>query len=184
VTRLPRLIVAIASVALTGTTALGQMVEAPVYTSWSKVPVGTTITLRTIIESNDGQTAESTTTQRLVSKGEKEVVVEQLRLAADGEEIIQTFKHRRLFPLLGGMKPEDIGKPKDALAQGEETLEIAGKPFEATWYDQRSQTEAGPAITRSWIADDVPGRLLKAVTRLEQGKTSTTTIDLVKIETP
>jgi hypothetical protein len=174
----------VAMVCLSGSTALGQTVEAPIYTSWARFPVGTTITLRTTYESSDGKKDESTTTQRLVSKGEKEVVVEQVRPADDGEEITQTFKHRRLFPLLGGMKPEDVGKPRDALAQGEETLQIAGKSFKTIWHDQRSQTEAGPAITRSWIADDVPGRLLKAVTRLEKGTTATTTIVLVEIETP
>ncbi|RUL88789.1 hypothetical protein [Tautonia sociabilis] len=175
------------AVAVSSSPALArQMVEAPLYSSWARVPVGTKITLRTVTESG-GQKVEALTSQTLLSVDEKQAVVEQTFLGSDAkgtsQEGTQLIRHRRWFPLPSGKSKEDIGKPSDAIASGEETIELAGRTFEASWYDASGQTEAGPSMTRTWIADDVPGRLLKAVTTVEATNT-VVTIELVEVTTP
>ena len=183
-----RLLLMVASLLVSTGSVEAQMVEAPLYTNWSRFPVGTVVTLRTMTETEQGnETEESFTTQRLVLVDEKKLEVEQVFLETTGasptEETSQTLTHRRWFPLLGGMKKEDIGKPSGAIAQGEETIELAGETFETQWYDLKSQTEAGPALTRTWISDKVPGKVVKAVTRVEASN-KTITIELVKITKP
>ena len=61
--------------------------------------------------------------------------------------------------------------------------DIAGTTYTALWYESKGSTEAGPSVTRTWMTDEVPGKLLKAVTRVPAaGKT--TTVELVEIRTP
>ncbi|QDV32923.1 hypothetical protein [Tautonia plasticadhaerens] len=173
------------TLALIAPAAGGQMVEAPIYSSWSEFEPGTTLTLRTVTESQ-GSRLESTTTQRLVSIDDSQAVVEQVHRAGAGdsaEESTLKLRHRRWFPLPAGMTKEDIGKPINPLAEGSETLELAGRTFEARWYETKDQTEAGRAITRTWYSDEAPGQLLKAVTRVDAAK-KTTTIELTEITTP
>lgn len=173
------------ALALLAPAARGQMVEAPIYSSWSNFEPGTTVTLRTVTESQ-GSRLESTTTQKLVSIDDTQAVVEQVYRAGSGdsaEESTLKLRHRRWFPLPPGMTKEDVGKPSNPLAEGGETIELAGRVFEARWYETKDQTEAGPAITRTWYSDEVPGQLLRAVTRVDAAK-KTTTIELLEISTP
>ncbi len=161
-------------------------IESPLYKSWALFPVGTTIKTRTLTERGDLRT-ETATTSRLIEKTTDKVVIESVVVSnATGQSVEnppQRFEYRRRFPLLPGVKKEDVGTPKGVIAQGEETVEIAGKRFRSRWYDAQGTTDAGPSITRTWMSEEVPGKLLKAVTRVPKaGKT--TTIELVEIRTP
>ena len=49
-----------------------------------------------------------------------------------------------LFP---GVKKEQIGKPTKALAQGEETLKLAGREIKTFWYDTKDRGDP-PVHTR------------------------------------
>ncbi len=95
----------------------------------------------------------------------------------------QEFTHNRMFPVPAGGRPEDIGKPKDPLAQGEETLTVAGKEYCAIWFDQKQRTEAGESIVRTWICDNVPGRLLMSKTQTP-AVDKVATLELVEIRQP
>ena len=180
-----------AFVAVLAATALApvvaaQQVESPIYKSWARHPVGTSVALRSVTGS-DGRTIETTTTSTLLELTAEKAVVETVVVSdATGEEVKsppQKFEHRRMFPLFPGMKAEDIGKPVGVLAQGEEAVEVGGKTYPARWFESKGQTEAGESVTRTWMSDEVPGRLLKAVTRVPAtGKT--TALELIELKTP
>ncbi len=181
------LTLALAFTALAATHALPfEEIESPLYKSWVRFPVGTTITTRAVTE-RDGHRAETTTTSQLIASTNDKVVIEAVSVSdATGQRIEnppQRFEYRRVFPLLPGVKKEDVGKPKGVIAEGDETVEVAGKSYAAHWYDARGTTDAGPSITRTWMSEEVPGKLLKAITRVPKAD-KTATLKLVEIRTP
>ncbi len=161
-------------------------VENPTYRSWAQVPPGTKVTVRAITES-DGSRTETTTTYTLVEINPKNALVDMTVVSnATGTTVTnspQRLEYRRMFPLLAGMKREQIGKPSGVVASGAEEITVAGKTYQAEWYDSKSTTEAGEALTRTWMCDTVPGKVLRSVTRVPAGK-KTTTLELVEVKTP
>jgi hypothetical protein len=59
----------------------------------------------------------------------------------------------------------------------------AGKEYKAQWYDSKGTTEGGESITRTWMAEEVPGLILKAVTQVPKTK-KVTTIELIEFKVP
>jgi hypothetical protein len=163
-----------------------QQIDNPMYTSWARHTPGTSITMRSITEMR-GKTIETTTAYTLRKVLPDRVVVEMVAVSdATGSKVKnppQEMEIRRKFYLLPGVKPEDIGKPDGTIASGEETLTLAGKEFRAKWFDSKGQTEAGPSRTRTWMSDEVPGRLLKSVLEVPNVD-KTTTLSLIEFQVP
>lgn len=161
-------------------------VESPIFKSWARNKPGASITLRTSTDSASGK-IESTTRDTLVKVDREMAIVERVYLdAATGKadaDSAQELKFRRMFPVLPGVKKEDIGKPSGSIARGEEAIEVAGKEYKAQWYDTKGTTEAGESITRTWMSEEVPGLVLKAVTRVPKTK-KVTTIELIEFKAP
>lgn len=171
---------------LAATAARGESVDHPLYRSWAAYPVGTTITLRSVTEGT-GRTIETTKRSTLKALDPQKAVIEMVSTSdATGESIEnqpQEFTIRREFPLLPGVKAEDVGKPTGIIASGTEEIEVAGQTYQAVWYDSKGNTEAGPSLTRTWLSDRIPGRVLRSVTRVPAVK-KVTTEELVEIRMP
>lgn len=166
--------------------AAGQTVDHPSYTSWARHPVGTAVTHRTVI-TRAGQRNSTVSRTELISRDDRKVVVREVKTTdVTGQEVThapQDFTINRAFFLLPGVKPEDVGKPTNALAQGEETLELAGRSIKTVWFDTRGKTEVGTAEARTWMSDEIPGRLVKARTENPESKRLVVQ-ELTEIETP
>lgn len=182
--RFAALVVWTLAVIVTNDAVAQEKIETPLYKSWSGHPVGTVIVVRerTVAKT---QTIETVTTTRLVElNGEKAVVETIVKSNSTGETIEndpQTFEYRRYFLLPAGAKANT--RPKDVVAEGEEEIEAVGRKFRAKWRDAKGQTEAGESLTRSWMSEEVPGLIVKAVTRVPKiGKE--TTIELVELRRP
>lgn len=165
---------------------LAEDVEHPAYLSWARHPVGTTITMKSVTTSK-GAPIETTTRTTLVALTPKSAVLE-IKVVSNAtgqvdEARPQRYEQKRMFPLFPGVKKEDVGKPSNAIARGEETLSLAGKEYKAQWFDSKGRTEAGETFLRTWMSDEVPGRLLKSVIRVPATKL-TTTDELVEVKAP
>jgi hypothetical protein len=130
-----------------------------------------------------GQTVESTLRYTLVELTPSKAVVEMTVTSKGIENRPQRLEHRRDFPLMPGMKKEDIGKPPATSEQGEETIKIAGKDYKTQWYDIKGRVEAGETIARTWTNPDVPGMLLKSVLKVPAAD-KVTTLEVIEIKTP
>lgn len=161
-------------------------VEHPAFRSWARHPIGTTIAVRSVTESPASRLTTTTTTKLLEIKPDGAVLETQVTSDATGKLVTNQpdrLEQRKMFPVLPGVKPENIGKPSKALAQGEETLKIAGREFRTVWYDTKEKGDAGDTFTRTWLSDDAPGRLVKAVTRIPKAST-TVTLELTRFDRP
>jgi hypothetical protein len=180
------LIPAFAALLVATATAPAEEVESPIYRSWAKHEVGTVVKYRSVTSSK-GRDVESIIAYRLTARDDKKVVVEMVVTSdATGKKVEsdpQSFTTRRMFPLLPGVKKEDIGKPRGATESGEETVELAGKAYKAQWYGSKGRTEAGESLTRTWMSDEVPGKLLKSVTDVPAADKKTT-VELIEIQAP
>lgn len=160
--------------------------ESPIYKSWASHKVGTSITLKTVNGSGP-RAVTSLETQTLKDATPEKVVLEILvTQTADGitrQQPAKEFVYKKKFPLLPGVKKEDIGKPSGRSESGEETIKAAGMEFKAQWYISKSQTEAGEAVSRTWMSDEVPGKLIKSIDEVAAAK-STSTTELIEFKTP
>lgn len=166
--------------------ASAEEVEHPTYKSWAGHPLGTSVTIRTLT-ANPASTLTTTTTTTLRALKPDRVVLEIRRVSdATGtkvEHALETYDQRRMFPLLPGVKKEDIGKPIKPIATGEETLKVGDREIKASWSDSKGQSEAGDTTTRTWMSDEVPGRIVKVVTKIPKAST-TITRELIELKTP
>ncbi len=162
-------------------------VEHPIYRSWARHPVGTAVTHKSVT-TTDGPTIVTTTTTTLVELSAAKAVLETTTISNATGDTVEgpplRYNQKRMFPLFPGVKKEDIGKPSGAIAKGEETLTLGGIAYQAEWFDSKGRTDAGETFTRTWMSDEVPGKLLKAVTRVPAAENTTTTVEMVEIKRP
>ena len=167
--------------------ARAEDVDHPAYLSWAKQPVGTRIALRSATDS-DGLVLTTTTTTTLKELRPDRAIFEVQRVSDATGRLVTSAPERseivRRFPLFPGVKREDIGKPAHADAQGKETLKVVGREVSAVWFDTKTKGDGGSDVsTRTWMADEVPGRLVKSVIRIPQAKT-VVTVELVEWARP
>ena len=139
-------------------------VEHPLYRSWAAHPVGTELVFKSK-QTFKKRTKELEIRHKLVELTPDKAVVSRLEFDPEVNTRPQSMDDtiRRNFPLLPGVNPEDVGKPRDAIAQGEEVVTIGDQEFKTVWFDTKGRTEGGhESITRTWMCDDVPGRLVRA----------------------
>src|SRR5262249_22934765 len=151
-------------VALTAATAMiaaapgfAEEVEHPAFASWARHPVGTAVVIRAVTETNGRRTTTSTTTSTLVELKKDAAGTENRKVSDATVSVVESppdrYEQAKMFPILKGMKKEDIGKPLNAVAQGEETLKIAGREIKTIWFETRGQREGATILTRTWLSD-------------------------------
>ena len=150
--------------------AQAEEVEAPLYTNWSKFPVGTTVTQKATM-TQLGKTITTTTVVKLIEKNDKHVLLTKV-VSSDGTGQVITNDPipttiRRMFPVFPGVDKTKIGRPQGSQNSGMECVEVLGRKYQAEWYETKSNTEAGPSLTRTWISMDVPDMLLKSRTEVK-----------------
>jgi hypothetical protein len=167
----------------------GETVENPQYRSWAAFKPGTTVTRRTTTEATggEGKTLTTTTDTLLeVTDAFVKIRTQSHSRRYDGYETRNPpdeYKLARLIPLPPGVSKEQFGKPAGGGEQGEETVTVAGKEYRTRWHKGKDRNEAGEVEVRVWSSDEVPGGLVKSVTRIPAiGKT--TTIELVEVKAP
>ena len=173
---------ALATVLATSAPVAAESVEGPIYKSWSRSKVGTVVTIKSVTVMK-GQTIESTMRYTLIALTPEIATIELAVESKAGKIQSQKLEHRRDFPLLPGVKKEDIGKPAGTSKNGEETIEVAGKAYKAMWYEGKGRTEAGEVISRTWVAPDFPGMMLKSVIKVPAGD-KVTTLEVVEFKAP
>jgi hypothetical protein len=164
----------------------GEKVESPLYKNWSAFKKGTSVTYKSVTKTPKKED-ESTITYKLIElTADKAVVEMQVTRKADGKETkgpAQKLENARYFTLPPGVKKADFGKPAGVTKQGEEELKIAGKKYKTKWYTAKTRVEAGDMITRTWSSSEVPGGLVKSVSKVAATK-ATTTMELVEVKKP
>jgi hypothetical protein len=180
-------ILASIAVALAAHVSAAEEVESPIYKSWAKVKVGTSVTYREIITSNKGFRSETTRRATLAKlTPEKAVIDEEQFEIVDGKAKVITsitLDYRKGLILLPGMTKEKVENPALGKKAGQETVSVLGKEYKAIWYETEAPTDHGPAVGRTWVSGEVPGKILKSTMKVESADKTVTT-ELIEIKVP
>ncbi|MBI1323590.1 hypothetical protein GC170_10450 [bacterium] len=162
-------------------------IEHPAWVNWSKFPVGTRVTMRSVTKIKGMVSSTVETTTVLMKKDDKAVVIRK-SFAVAGEpkpnpdDFVETTI-KRYFPLLPGADPSKVGKPAGIAEAGTEKFDLLGKTYETEWYESRATTEAGPATTRTWISQEMPGQIVRSLTEVKAAGKSTVD-EVIEIDLP
>jgi hypothetical protein len=170
-------------------TPSGEAIENPQYRSWAAFKPGTTVARRSTTEAagEEGKTV-TTTTDTLLEVTDTLVKIRTRTHSRrydgfEAENPPDEYTIARLIPLPPGVSKVNFGKPARGGEEGEETVAVAGKEYRTRWHTGKDRNEAGEVEVRVWSSNEVPGGLVKSVTRIPAiGKT--TTIELVEVRTP
>lgn len=162
-------------------------VENPEFKNWSQFKAGATATLKTESEFN-GMKSEIVITNKLVEVGADKLVLETTTVSKfNGMEFKQPPTKRDVtktidLPKAAGDKPTaKPEKPEGTTEEGTETLKIDGKDVKTKWVKFKNKTPDGDVEGQTWTSDDVPGMVVKNVTKT---KTVTTTMTLTEFKKP
>jgi hypothetical protein len=166
-----------------GAPATPAAAENPMYICWHDLPIGTAVTTRTATTiAGKLQPGGDVKTMRLVARTPKKVVVEEtLTSFLNGEKIAgdpERIDYPRALAAGLGKRPAPDGK-----TSGEEEVEVLGKTYMTRWSETKSQTEAGPATTRTWFSDAMPGQIVRSVTTVPAVKKEVT-IEVIELKIP
>lgn len=154
-------------------------VENPLYVRWAKFKPGTSVRIETKTQ-NAAKTIEQTTIYKLVEVTDSQVVVDMTIEIRDGSKKdkgpAQSFTHKRWFELPKGMTKESLTKPRNLLEEGKETIKVAGREFETTWYKSKAKVEAGDTFIKAWYSEAAPGGLVKEENETPNAKSKTTRV--------
>ena len=162
----------------------GESVENPEYANWSRFPVGTAVTRRSVARRGEAETVTVETTRLAAADAAGVTLVREGRTtrsdgSLDRANPPDTRAVPKSFALPGGMSAEDFVKPNvRARLDRAEDIEVAGKTYKTSVYRWDDGTEAGPMAVAVWWCPDLPGRVAKQT--MTVAKTGTTTTDLVE----
>jgi hypothetical protein len=144
----------------------GERTENPLYCRWSKFTPGTTVVFKETTENNSIKTLASTQ-YRLTNLSEEKAVVEMegTVISPDGTRTTDPsteLVHVHWFELPPGVTKDKYWKPAGIFAEGDETLNLAGKSIATHWYKYKGRVEAGETNGQLWISEDVPGGVVKS----------------------
>lgn len=168
-------------------TATTDKVEHPTYKLWAGFPAGTTVTQTTTTDTpkTEGKTV-TTIVYKLVERTDEFVAVErQATTEYHGGRVEKnppaTDRSSRWVSLPGGVSKDDWGKAKGKVV--EEEVTVLGKVYKARKSESKGSTDAGELTQTVWTSDDMPGGLVRSVSRVPKVD-ETTTIEVTALDIP
>jgi len=68
--------------------------------------------------------------------------------------------------------------------QGEESVKVNGTEYKAKWYKSKIEVSGNKVETQAWTSEDVPGSVVKSVSKMSGQVAGTTTTELVEVKKP
>jgi hypothetical protein len=168
--------------------AADEMVPNPEFASWSKFKKGASVTLKSVNEFNKMK-SESVITMTLVEVGADKLVLETVAVSkingmefkspADKRDVPKTFTIPKVE------KPKDdpkVEKPKTE--EGTETLKVGGVEVKAKWYKTTFEVMGTKTEAMNWTSDEIPGGLVKSVTKSTGAAAATFTMEVTEFKKP
>jgi len=169
--------------------------ENPEYLGWAKFKPGTTVVVKTTVESPGKKGAADVTKteeikllevtpDRVVLEAKTEVVVTGTKTAPQVEK--RTVE-KKLDPKVIKVSEKaaaargEKGKAGQKPEQGEEVLKVNGVDYKTKWYKVKSKTDVGEVEGQTWVSEDVPTQVVKSVIKVD-GRT--TVVELVELKKP
>ena len=102
-----------------------------------------------------------------------------------GQDSLTRFDKKKKKNRSGSQRRKDGKDPKVETPdvkkeEGKETLKIGGVEVKTTWMKYKSKTPTGEHEGQTWLSEDVPGGLVKSVSKAGDVSTKTELIEIKK----
>lgn len=182
-----RTMLSLAFLALAAAAGRADTIDNPAFKSWSKFKPGTTITMKTESEFSKMK-SEIVIVSKLVEVGADKCVIEvetitkvngmEFKAPAMKQDVPKTFDVPKPKD---GEKPPKVEAPDVTKEEGKETLKIGTTEVKTTWTKYKTKTKEGEHEGQTWMSDDVPGGLVRSVSKAGDVATKT---ELIEIKRP
>jgi hypothetical protein len=137
--------------------AAGELVDNPLYKNWAQFKPGS-FTKMKFSQEMAGNKTESIVTQTLKElDAEKAVVVIEAKMLMNGQENPMPPQTLEVKAKVTKAEADMINNPEGKKAEGEETLEVAGKKLKCKWLEIEQDNMGMKIKARTWLCDEVPG---------------------------
>ena len=161
-----------------------EMVDNPLYKHWAQFKPGSFAKLKSTTKVA-GITSESYTTTTLKSITTEKAVLEIVSVSkASGREFKSPpFKmdvQAKVPKFKEGKDQQGKGAAPDVkIKEGKETLKVAGKKLDTKWSETTMKQSGMTINSKSWMCEDVPGQVVKTISKTSGAATATTEMLLV-----
>lgn len=156
--------------------------ENPEFANWSRFKVGTKVTM--VSKSVDQITGNVTVVTQTTTLNEvgKEIIVVEISYISEGTDRpafkTKPKKHEipRTMPLPKGVGKEEFEKKlPGTVEEGTEIVKTDLGEFATRWYKTKTDRKGVTTEGKTWICDDVPGRIVRVESKTTGLNTSYTT---------
>lgn len=170
---------------LVGSFAVAQekkTIDNPEFANWSKFKEGATTTLKMVSEFNGMKNTTTIVTKLVEAKADQltmettaevEVMGKPFKAPAQKREVKKTLEVPANTPV-----PKDQ-KPEGTTEEGTETIKVGATDVKTKWYKYKSKTPAGEVSGQVWMSDEVPGQVVKMVSKSDK---FSSTMELVEFK--
>lgn len=172
----------------------GEKVVDPVYSSWAKHPIGSKVIRTWTSTQPGGNVTIVTETQTLRQVLDDKVVVSAEYVSMSTGSVPFGTRPKdteipRLVDLPPGTKKEDFTlRLPGAIEEGKahERVLVTAGGFQCRWYKTRKEVQGNSIEAKTWICEDVPGRLVRSdEMKTKDGKLLSTTVrELIEFKKP
>lgn len=128
--------------------------------SWVELQISTKMTKPVASES------EMTTKRTLLKKGDKLKFKLETKMTKPAAMEMPAQETEEDAKIAGGSGTGGTGGAKE-LGKGDEELDVAGKKVKCKWVETEYEMNGKKTTTKSWTSDEVPGGVVKSVTKNE-----------------
>jgi hypothetical protein len=160
-------------------------IDNPEFTMWSKYKADTMTKLKMSTEVN-GMKSGSTIVTTLKEVGADKLVLEtevisnfngmEFKAPATKRDVTKTIE-------VDDKVAEQIGKgakPEGTIEEGTETLKVGKDDVKTKWYRFKSKASGKEVEGQSWVSDEVPGRIVKMVSKTSTFSSTMELVEFVK----
>ncbi len=163
-----------------------EQVDNPQYQGWSKFAAGTAVKYTQAVEAM-GQKQEVQVTMTLVSiSPEKATIETKATITMQGQTQEPPAQKMDIPAKVNKSEAKEVGQPapniKAEVKQGEEKVEVGGKSYDCKWTEVTSEQAGTNVVAKTWLSDDVPGKLVKLEATTTGAMASTTKMTLAGVE--
>ena len=182
-----RIVCTAALVVFSGAVALAdkKKIDNPEFTMWSKYKADTMTKLKSTSEINGMKTENIIMTTLKEVSADKLVLETEAISKFNGMEFKSPPTKRDVTKTIEVDEKiaEQIGKaakPEGTTEEGTETVKIGKDDVKTKWYKFKSKAEGTETVSQTWTSDEVPGSVVKVVSKSSTFNNTTDLIEFVK----
>lgn len=148
------------------------------YDQWAKFKLGAFVKMDVDTVAG-GNNIKSVMTTKLIELTADKVVVEITTTMEMMGQKIDTPAQKMEIPVRIEKPVEPAGVEKPKPATGEEDLKVGDKTIKTTWTETLTTSGSNAMLNKSWISPEIPGGVVKAISRTEGATPTAMTMTLV-----